>query len=99
MAVITSKAEVQGGDFCVDGTRLPVDVILVHVICGYSDAEIEAGFPSATPDTIDAARSWAVMRHIDLSPHPTIDAALARLRSDMDRIRAAELTHRLSAAE
>jgi uncharacterized protein (DUF433 family) len=96
---ITSKPDVQGGQWCIDGTRLPVDVIILHIRHGYSNEEITAGFPLATPEAIAATRLWAKSQGQDL----TADASLkhqaeAQLAKIVDR-RQRQWAGQLSAAE
>jgi uncharacterized protein (DUF433 family) len=96
---ITSKPDVQGGQWCIDGTRLPVDVIILHIQHGYSDHEITAAFPSATVAAIGAIRKWATARDIDLTPDSARrqqdEEQLAKVVADRRR----QWSGQLSAAE
>jgi uncharacterized protein (DUF433 family) len=43
----------------IRGTRIPVEMILVHLLAGYSRREIFDNYPSLPLDGIEAAVAWA----------------------------------------
>jgi uncharacterized protein (DUF433 family) len=52
---IFKRADHQGADACVHGTRIPVWVLYNCSHLGMSDAQILSTYPSLTPPDLDAA--------------------------------------------
>jgi uncharacterized protein (DUF433 family) len=58
-AEIVCDPEIMGGVPTIRGTRIPVEMILVHLRAGYSRREIFENYPSLPLDGIEAAVAWA----------------------------------------
>jgi len=58
-AEIVSNPAIMGGVPTVRGTRIPVEMILVHLRAGYSRQEIFENYPSLPLDGIEASIAWA----------------------------------------
>ena len=58
-AEIVCNPAIMGGVPTIRGTRIPVDMILVHLRAGYSRREIFENYPSLPLDGIEAAIAWA----------------------------------------
>jgi uncharacterized protein (DUF433 family) len=58
-AEIVCNPAIMGGAPTVRGTRIPVEVILVHLRAGYSRREIFENYPSLPLDGIEASIAWA----------------------------------------
>lgn len=56
---IISDPEIMGGVPVVEGTRVPVYVILENLEAGYTFEQILENFPSLTRERIQAAVHWA----------------------------------------
>jgi uncharacterized protein (DUF433 family) len=65
-AEIVRNPEVMGGEPTFPGTRIPVEMILVHLRAGYSREEIFESYPGLPLDGIEAAIAWADR---SLGPH------------------------------
>jgi uncharacterized protein (DUF433 family) len=57
--VIVRDPKICGGDPTIRGTRIPVEMILVHVRDGYSREEIFRHYPRLPLDGIEASIAWA----------------------------------------
>ena len=58
-ATIVCNPEIMGGVPTIRGTRIPVEMILVHLRAGYSRADIFNHYPTLPLDGIEAAIAWA----------------------------------------
>jgi uncharacterized protein (DUF433 family) len=58
-ATIVRNPEIMGGVPTVRGTRIPVEMILIHVRAGYSREDIFNAYPSLPLDGIEASIAWA----------------------------------------
>ena len=56
---IISDPGIMGGVPVIEGTRIPVYIILENVEAGHSFDEILTDYPSLTKETIQAAIHWA----------------------------------------
>ncbi|MFO8060053.1 MAG: DUF433 domain-containing protein [Bacillota bacterium] len=56
---ISVDKDIMGGDPCVDGTRIPVALILSCLADGYTKEDILKDFPVLTADDVDAALVYA----------------------------------------
>jgi uncharacterized protein (DUF433 family) len=65
-ATIVCNFEIMGGVPTVRGTRIPVEMILVHLRAGYNRQEIFSDYPTLPLDGIEAATAWAAQ---NLRPH------------------------------
>jgi uncharacterized protein (DUF433 family) len=57
--VIVRNPEICGGDPTIRGTRIPVEMILVHLRGGYGREEIFCHYPRLPLDGIEAVIAWA----------------------------------------
>jgi uncharacterized protein (DUF433 family) len=57
--VIVRDPKICGGDPTIRGTRIPVEMILVHLRDGYSREEIFRHYPRLPLDGIEAVIAWA----------------------------------------
>jgi uncharacterized protein (DUF433 family) len=48
-----------GGEPTIRGTRIPVEMILIHVRAGYSREDIFNAYPGLPLDGIEACVAWA----------------------------------------
>lgn len=55
---ITSKPNVMGGAWCIDGHRIEAATIQDFAKAGYTVDEINEQFPTLTPEKIEAAIAW-----------------------------------------
>ncbi len=55
---ITANPEIVHGRACIEGTRIPVSVILDNLVDGMTEAEIIKSYPSLTIEDIKAAISY-----------------------------------------
>ena len=58
-ATIVCNPEIMGGVPTIRGTRIPVEMILIHLKAGYSRQEIFCDYPSRPLDGIEAVIAWA----------------------------------------
>ncbi len=58
-AEIVCNPEIMGGVATIRGTRIPVEMILIHVRGGYSREEIFRHYPRLPLDGIEACVAWA----------------------------------------
>jgi uncharacterized protein (DUF433 family) len=58
-ATIVCNPEIMGGVPTIRGTRIPVEMILIHLRAGYSRQEIFCDYPSLPLDGIEAVIAWA----------------------------------------
>ena len=58
-ATIVRDPDICGGDPTFRGTRIPVEMILVHLRANYSRVEIFRHYPRLPLDGIEAAIAWA----------------------------------------
>jgi uncharacterized protein (DUF433 family) len=58
-ATIVRDPDIMGGVPTVRGTRIPVEMILIHVRGGYSREAIFNAYPSLPLDGIEACVAWA----------------------------------------
>jgi uncharacterized protein (DUF433 family) len=58
-AEIVCNPSIMGGEPTFRGTRIPVEIILVHLRAGYSRREIFENYPTLPLDGIEAATAWA----------------------------------------
>lgn len=56
---IVSQPDLCGGEPCIKGTRIPVQVVLSHLAAGDSFETILENFPRLTHDDIQACLSYA----------------------------------------
>jgi uncharacterized protein (DUF433 family) len=56
---VTKTPNIQGGDACIQGTRIPVWVLVNCRRLGMSDAEILHGYPSLILADLEAAWAYA----------------------------------------
>jgi uncharacterized protein (DUF433 family) len=62
---VVSDEEVMSGDPCIEGTRIPVETILLNLKAGHSLKRIFEAYPTLPPGGIEAAISWAEARGIE----------------------------------
>ena len=55
---ITADPEIMHGRACIEGTRIPVSVILENLADGMTEEEIIKSYPSITTEDIKAAISY-----------------------------------------
>jgi uncharacterized protein (DUF433 family) len=65
-ARVASIEGIMDGTPCVVGTRVPAEVIVVHLRSGCPDLEIFRHYPSLPHDGIDAVRTWARENGVDI---------------------------------
>ncbi len=58
-ASISKRPDIQGGDACIHGTRIPVWVLVNYRRLGASDAELLRGYPSLSSADMEAAWEYA----------------------------------------
>jgi uncharacterized protein (DUF433 family) len=63
---VSKTPEIQGGDACLQGTRVPVWVLVNCRRLGMSDAEILRGYPSLTSADLEAAWAYAAANHDEI---------------------------------
>lgn len=56
---VVKHPEIQGGDACIEGTRIPVWVLVNYRRLGGSDAALLTDYPSLTPADLAAAWEYA----------------------------------------
>ncbi len=56
---VSSDPKICGGDPCVDGTRIPVHVVLSHLAAGESSGQLLREFPRLTAEDIQACLKFA----------------------------------------
>ncbi len=56
---ITADPEIMHGKACIEGTRIPVSVILDNLADGMTEEEIIKSYPSITSEDIKAAILYA----------------------------------------
>jgi uncharacterized protein (DUF433 family) len=62
---VVSDEEVMSGDPCIEGTRIPVETILLNLRAGHSLDRIFEAYPTLPPGGIEAAISWAEAHGIE----------------------------------
>ena len=73
-AVIVCDPEICGGAPTIRGTRIPVEMILVHLRAGYSREETFRHYPRLPLDGIEAVVAWAEQ---NLGPNWRVEKAEA----------------------
>ena len=58
---VSKKPDHQGGDACVDGTRIPVWVLVNYRRVGMFDCDILGAYPSLTAADLEAAWEYATL--------------------------------------
>lgn len=58
-AYVTVDPAVLHGKACIRGTRIPVSVVLANLADGLSAQDIIRSYPSLSPESIQAALSYA----------------------------------------
>jgi uncharacterized protein (DUF433 family) len=53
---VSKRLDIQGGDACIDGTRIPVWVLVNYRRLGGSEADLLGAYPSLGPT--DLAAAW-----------------------------------------
>lgn len=61
-AHIVTNPNICGGEPCIKGTRIPVDIILSHLASGDDDETIIENFPKMKKEDIEACRQFAERR-------------------------------------
>jgi len=56
---IIVNPEICGGEPCIKGTRIPINVVLSHLAAGESKKEILKNFPNITEEDILACLDYA----------------------------------------
>ena len=56
---ISSDPEVMLGKPCINGTRIPVELIVRKIASGESESDLLRGYPRLTPEAIQAALKFA----------------------------------------
>ena len=56
---ISVNPAVAHGKACIAGTRIPVAVVLANLAAGLTTEQIVHGYPSLTPESIQAALAYA----------------------------------------
>ncbi len=70
-AEIVCNPEIMGGEPTVRGTRIPAEMILIHVRAGYSREDIFNAYPGLPLDGIEACVAWAEKeRGVHWRDHP-----------------------------
>ncbi|MBI3495622.1 DUF433 domain-containing protein [Candidatus Berkelbacteria bacterium] len=62
MAKIVQTQEILGGKPRIEGTRIPVGIVVSYFLQGYTYHDIKRDYPHLTDDQIDAARDY-VLKH------------------------------------
>ena len=58
-ASVSKRPDIQGGDACINGTRIPIWVLVNYRRLGVSDAELLRGYPALTAADLEAAWEYA----------------------------------------
>jgi uncharacterized protein (DUF433 family) len=56
---VSRRPDIQGGDACIDGTRIPIWVLVNYRRLGGSDADLLGAYPSLTSTDLAAAWEYA----------------------------------------
>ena len=56
---VVCDEEIMGGDPCIEGTRVPVESVILNLKAGYSLDRILEAYPTLPPGGIEAAIRWA----------------------------------------
>jgi uncharacterized protein (DUF433 family) len=64
---VSCREGYMSGRPCIDGTRVPVDIIIACVNGGESVYEILYAYPYLPTDAVDVAVEWALKNGIDVS--------------------------------
>jgi uncharacterized protein (DUF433 family) len=62
---IVSDDDVMSGDLCIEGTRIPVETIIMNLKAGHSFERIIDAYPTLPPGGLEAAIVWAESNGID----------------------------------
>src|ERR1700736_3309311 len=62
---VVSDEEVMSGDPCIEGTRIPVETVLLNLRAGHSLDRIFQAYPTLPPGGIEAAIRWAEAHGIE----------------------------------
>jgi uncharacterized protein (DUF433 family) len=62
---VVSDEEVMSGDPCIEGTRIPVETVLLNLRAGHSLDRIFEAYPTLPPGGIEAAIRWAEAHGIE----------------------------------
>jgi len=65
---VTSDAAIMGGTPVIEGTRIPVYLVLDYLADGYSIADILSDFPYLTSEDVSAALEYASQLARDPAP-------------------------------
>ena len=57
--------EVMSGDPCIEGTRIPVETVVLNLKAGHPVESIYASYPTLPRGAIEAAITWAEENGID----------------------------------
>lgn len=63
---VTCTPGVMGGQPCIDGTRVPAELILLYIREGASRREIFSDYPFLPVGSIEAVLRWAEAQGIDV---------------------------------
>lgn len=68
--MITSDPEIMSGQWCFDGTRIPVSCVIEKRGVGYGWGWVKENYPTVTHDQYEAALGW------DFPPVPGMEPSL-----------------------
>lgn len=79
LARFTRRPDLCGGETVIQGTRIPVHVLLSHLAAGETSEEILTDFPSLTREDIQAVIAFAAASAVEDLPIPAAPST-TRLR-------------------
>jgi uncharacterized protein (DUF433 family) len=62
---IVSDPDVMSGDPCIEGTRIPVETIIINLRHGYPIDRIFDAYPTLPSGGVEAAIRWAEANGVD----------------------------------
>lgn len=73
---ITSTPDIMGGEPCISGTRVPAEMVLVHINGGYSEADFLRHYDWLPSGVYDLVIEWALANGLDVKlPHRRVSDA------------------------
>ena len=65
---LVSTHDIMGGRLCVEGTRVPVDIVLANINAGAKPFDLYCDYPSLPHGSYEAVVHWAESEGLPCSP-------------------------------
>lgn len=62
---VVSDPDIMSGEPCIEGTRVPVESVILKLKAGHPLERLKKAYPTLPPGGIEAAIEWAEERQMD----------------------------------